>query len=92
MAGADTIIRVIAVSIFLMVLAFTTAVGYALVDPIFSNIGGPPASLGWGPIAENVMFWMGVGLVGLGVVVVIWMFVSPIRDDVRQDVEGGGRL
>lgn len=92
MAGADTILRVIAVGIFLMVLAFVTAVGFALVDPIFTNIGGPPSSLGWGPLGENVIFWMSVSLIGLGVVVIIWMWVSPIRDDVRQDVERRGGL
>jgi len=92
MAGADTIIRVIAAALFLMVLAFTTAVGFSLVDPIYSNLGGPPASLGWGNIPDIILNWMAVALIGLGLVVVLWMWLSPIRDDVRQDVERRGGL
>lgn len=89
MAGADTILRVIGAILFLLVLAFVTAVGINIIDPIYQGLSGPPSSLGWGPLQDIVYRWMTIGLIGMGIVVIIWMWVSPIRDDVRQDVERG---
>jgi hypothetical protein len=52
---------------------------------LYANLGSAPASLGWAPIKDIVMRWASIGLIGMGLVVIIWMWVAPIRDDVRQD-------
>jgi hypothetical protein len=85
MAGVDTVIRVIGAVMSLVVIAFVTAVGVTLYEPIAAELGGPPASLGWSD--SNFLFFMALGLIGLVLTVFVWMWVSPIREDTRQDVQ-----
>jgi len=86
MAGADTIIRIVVGTLAIVVFAFVTAVGFNLMDPIFQATG-PPPGLGWGD-GSNIMLFAGLGLIGMGLVVIIWMWVAPVRQDVRQDQRG----
>lgn len=87
MAGADTIIKLIGATVFLVVLLFVVGVGYTLADPIYNQVLDATllSDLGWGNPGMVVMLFMGLSLIGLGIVVIIWFIVSPIRDDVRQD-------
>jgi len=91
MAAADTIIRIIIVPVLVATLSFIAWVGVKLFDPISTTIGGPPASLGW-TTNEHFYTFMALGLIGLILVVLVWLWVSPIREDVRQDVAGGRRF
>lgn len=90
MAGVDTIFKLIGGTVFLVVLLFVTAVGFTLVDPIYNQVLDLPllANLGWGDPGMVVLLFMGLSLIGLGIVVIIWWIASPIRDDVRQDTQG----
>lgn len=88
MAGVDSIIRVIAAPIVLLIILFTSWVGVTLYDPISQSLAGPPAALGWSD--PRFYFFMALGLVSLSLVVIVWLWVSPIRSDVRQDVNRGG--
>lgn len=92
MAGADTIVRLIASTLFLIVLVFVVGVGFTLADPIFNNVLDQTlmTDLGWGQPGLVVMLFMGMALIGLGLVVIIWWVVGPARDDVRQSVRGRG--
>lgn len=87
MVGADTIIRLIATVVFALVLLFVVAVGYSLMDPIYNNVidESMMTGLGWGSPQDTIMLFAGLGLIGMGLVVVLWWIVSPIRDDVRQE-------
>lgn len=87
MAGADTIIKLIGATVFLVVLLFVVAVGFTLADPIYNQVLDATllSDLGWGNPGMVVMLFMGLSLIGLGIVVILWFIVSPIRDDVRQD-------
>lgn len=87
MAGADTIIKLIATIVFTLFLLFVMGVGYTLLDPIYNNVidPGQMADLGWGAPQDVVMLFAGLGMIGLGIVVLLWWIASPIRDDVRQE-------
>lgn len=87
MAGRDTILKLIATVLFLLILPFITAIGYSLLDPIFNSVidTGLMTDLGWGAPQNVVMLFVGLGLAGLGLAVVLWWIASPIRDDVRQE-------
>jgi len=67
----------------LIVIAFVSVVGVTLYEPIAATVDGPPASLGWPDV--NIIFFMALGLIGLVLVVFVWMWVAPIRRDVRQE-------
>ncbi|TQQ78602.1 hypothetical protein EGH24_13855 [Halonotius terrestris] len=88
MAGVDSVIRVVAAPVVLLVIIFVSWVGVTLYDPISAAIDGPPASLGWGD--PRIYFFMALGLVSLSLIVIVWLWVSPIRRDVRQDIDRGG--
>lgn len=83
MAGVNSVIRVIAAILTLLVLIFVTGVGLALYEPIARSLGDTPASLGWSD--PNFLFFMALGLVGLTITVIIWLIVAPVRNDVRQE-------
>ena len=87
MAGADTVLRIIGAVIALMVVGITMGVGYQVLDPFYLNMDRTAInSLGWAD-GSLVMEFVGLGLLALAVVVSLWMWVVPIRDDVRQDLE-----
>lgn len=92
MAGLDTILRLIGGTIALAFIAWVTAVGFMLVDPIYNNIIDQALfdSLGWGSPQNVVMLFMALSLVGLILVVIVWWIVGPIRRDVRQERSPGG--
>lgn len=87
MVGTNTILRLIGGTIFLVALLFIVAVGFTLADPIYNQVIDSTlmSDLGWGDPAMVAMLFMGLSLIGMGIVVIIWWIVSPIRDDVRQD-------
>lgn len=87
MAGADGVIRVIGATLAMFVIIFVAAVGFTLVDPIHNAIidQSQMDSLGWGTPQTLTIRFMGLGLVGLLAVIIIWLWVSPIREDVRQE-------
>lgn len=88
MAGADTILKLIATVIFIPFLLFVMSIGYTLMEPIYEHVvdAGLMTELSWGSPQDVVLLFVGLALIGLGLVVFIWWIVSPIRDDVRQDV------
>lgn len=86
MAGVDTVIRVVAGTLALFVIAFVTGVGFMLLDPIYANVIDPDLmeSLGWGSPQNVVMLFAALAFIGLSMVVIIWWIASPARQDVRQ--------
>lgn len=89
MAGADTIIKLIATILFIFVLMFVFAVGVNLMDPIYEGVidQGQMNDLGWGSPQDVVYMFATIGLVGMGIVVLLWWVFGFIRDDVRQEVQ-----
>lgn len=87
MAGADTIFKLVGGTLTLVILIFVVGVGFTLVDPIYNQVLDLPllSSLGWGDPGSIALLFMGLSLIGLGLVVIVWWIASPIRDDVRQD-------
>jgi len=83
MAGVNTILRIIGATLALVVIAFTTAVGYTLMDPISTQLGAPSVA-GWTDV--NFLYFASLGFIGLTLVVIVWLIVAPVRNDVRQDV------
>ena len=86
MVGASSVLKLFATTLFLVILAFVTAVGYSLIDPIYANTvdASLMTKLGWGAPQGTVITFMGISLAGLGLVVVLWWIFSPIREDTRQ--------
>lgn len=87
MAGADTIIKLIATVLFVFVLVFVAAVGTQLMDPVYTNVvdSQEMTDLGWGAPQDVVYLFMTISMIALGIVVILWWVASPIRDDVRQE-------
>jgi len=87
MAGVDTIFRIVGAIMSLFVIGFITAVGYSLIDPISQSVISDSlmTRLGWGNPDGTVITFMGLGLIGLTLTVLIWLKVAPIRNDVRQE-------
>jgi len=83
MAGVNTVLRVIGGTMSLIVITFVAVVGVTLYEPIAVQVGDTPAGLGWPDV--NILFFMALGLIGLVLVVFVWMWVAPIRNDVRQE-------
>lgn len=90
MVGADSAVKLIASTVFLMLLVFVVGVGFTLVDPIYNTVVDTSqlSALGWGDPGLTLLLFMGIGLIGLGLVVILWWLVGWIRDDVRQDLQG----
>lgn len=83
MAGVNTILRIIGAALSLIVIIFVTAVGTTLIEPIAQSLGAPAIG-SW--VQLDMMFFSALGLIGLVIVVIIWLIVAPVRNDVRQDV------
>lgn len=92
MAGVDTILRLIGASVAFVAVIIIGAVGWQVIDPLYNNLGLGDLPSQWGAPQETVMFMAGLASIGLLIVIAVWWIVSPIRDDVRQDVRGGGRF
>lgn len=92
MVGADSVVKLIATVVFILILLFVMAVGFTLMDPIYNNVidTGLMTDLGWGAPQNVVMLFAGIGLIGLGLAVVVWWIFGWIREDVRQDVQPRG--
>ncbi|MFB6198928.1 MAG: hypothetical protein ABEI52_11790 [Halobacteriaceae archaeon] len=81
MAGPNTIIRIVVMPVVLLILMFVAWVGVKLFEPIDSALGVNAA--GWTPV--NFLFFMSLGLIGLVLVLFVWFWYAPIRNDVRQE-------
>lgn len=88
MSTTDLIFRVIAVPIVVLTTAITTAVGWQVLDGFYLNMHKPADSLGW-PDGTQVLFFVSLALIGIILVAFVWLWVAPVRDDVRQDVRQG---
>lgn len=84
MAGADTVLRVIMGTISIVVIIVVGAVGYALLDPLYSALGFGDLPAGWGAPQDVVMLFFGLATIGLIIVVIVWWVASSAREDVRQ--------
>jgi len=84
MAGVNTILRLLGAVLSLFVFIFVGWIGVRLIEPIkAAGVGTVPASLGWS--VPSYLFFMGLGLMGLVFTVFIWLWVAPVRRDVRQE-------
>lgn len=83
---------ILLVGVFL--LTWVNAVVYSFLDPIYKHVIDPSllqAELGVNP-AETVMFFVGVGLIAMLLILVVWAIGSPLGTDIRQDqIEGPPR-
>lgn len=89
MAGADTIFKLVGGTLVLVILIFVVGVGFTLVDPIYNQVLDKTlmSDHGWGDPGAVALLFMGLSLIGIGLVVIVWWIASPIRDDVRQDTQ-----
>lgn len=83
MASGDTIVRVIAVPVVGLVILVCGWIAVKLLDAIVPALGVSPP--GW-PGTSHFYFFAALGFVGLILVLFVWLWASPVRDDVRQDV------
>jgi len=81
MAGPNTILRIVAVPVVTLILMFVAWIGVTLFEPIDAALGTNAA--GWTPV--NFLFFMSLGLIGLFLVLIVWFWYAPIRNDVRQE-------
>lgn len=91
--GADSIVKLILTVLFVLILVAVAGVFAMLVEPILDGVidTGLMSDLGWGVPFDVLVLFAGIAMLALGVVVVLWWIVSPIRDDVRQEqVRRGG--
>lgn len=88
MVGADSVVKLIASTVFLAILVFVVAVGFTLIEPIFNTVISQSdlTALGWGNPATTLLLFTAMSLIALGVIVVLWWVVGWIREDVRQDI------
>lgn len=86
MAGANTLFRIVATLVVLAAIAIITPVMYLILDALFLNMDFSAAKeMGWDN-RDTLMKFAGLSLVGLSIVMILWMILAPIRQDVRQDV------
>lgn len=92
MAGVDTVVRVVAGSIAMLVIIFVGWVGVVLIDPIYNSVIDTSlmSRLGWGAPQDTVYLFMTLAAAGLLLTVIVWWIASPIRDDVRQSTRPPG--
>lgn len=91
--GADAIVKLILSVLFVLILVAVTGVFAMLVEPILNGVIDTSlmSDLGWGSPFDVAVLFAALALIGLGLVMLIWWIVSPIRDDVRQEqVRRGG--
>jgi len=88
MAGVRTILALVLASITLVALMFIAGVGVSLFEPMYQAVPSAPDSLGWGSIKDTIFGTMTLAFIGLGLVVLVWWWFRPIRQDVRQDTRG----
>jgi uncharacterized membrane protein len=87
MPARDLVFRVIAVPVVLLAVTLIAWMGVKILDGFFAGMTGPPASLGWTD-GGVILTFFGYSVVAIILVVFIWMWVSPVRDDVRQEQRG----
>lgn len=93
MAAGDTIIRVIFVPVIVTILIIIGWISVKVMDSVTTNLPALPSSLGPAWPGDGAFYLpMALGFVGLVLVVFIWLWVSPIREDQRQDVRAGRRF
>jgi len=90
--GADSIIKLILFVLFVLVLVFVGGVFNMVVWPVMDNVVDVSLmnDLGWGTPQDVAVLFGAIALLALGVVVVMWWIIGPIRDDVRQEQGPGG--
>lgn len=90
--GPDAIIKLILTVLFIPVLVFVAGVFNMLVGPIINDVIDVQLmnDLGWGVPQDVAVLFGALAMIGLGIVVILWYIVSPIRDDVRQEQSRGG--
>ncbi len=84
MSVASQVFRIIIFPIILITVGTIAVFGFIVIEPFFSALGEPPAGLGWGSPALKTMTFASFGFLGLILVLVIWFWYAPIREDRRQ--------
>ena len=84
MAARDFVFKIIGVPIVVLLVMIVGWIGVRLTDAMFLGFNGPPSSLGWTD-GRIVLEFMGIALSSLAIVTILWLFASPIIEDVRQD-------
>lgn len=90
MAGVDTILRLIGLVIGTISITIIGFFGVNLIDPIYAGLNFADMPSQWGSPQDVTYLFMTLGFIGLLGVIFIWWYVSPVRDDVRQDVQRQG--
>lgn len=88
MSGAGTVLRIVGSVIALAVTVWTTGIGFQLLDPLHASMNPNVAPLGWNDGTLALRF-VGLGLIGLTLTIIVWMVFEPVREDVRQDLDRG---
>lgn len=81
-SGTDTIVQLIIVLVLVTVLVFVVGVYDQLIGSMYSAMF--PQG---GGTAKVALLFGGLGLVGIFISVLTWWVISPVREDVRQDVQ-----
>jgi len=87
MSAVDTILRIIAVPVAIVVISISAWVGVLVLDPFTATMPAPAGSLGW-PEYSYIYRFFALAIVGIIFVVLAWLWVSPIKEDVRQEQQG----
>lgn len=87
-SGAGTALRIAGSAVALVVIVWTTGIGYQVLEPFYFNMNPPVDALGWND-GGLVLKTVGLGLIGLVFTTLVWMIFEPIRDDTRQDIDRG---
>lgn len=84
-AGALILRGILAIP-FLMMLAMIGAVGFIAVEPVYQMVTGNGLAVIGGAQPGNVLLMMGISMIGLPLVVILWWWIAPLKNDVRQGV------
>lgn len=89
MSARDLLLRIPVAVVIIMSTMITAWFGVLLLDPLLAGMPDPSASLGWGGADGTTAYAMMVlAIVALIIAAMLWLWLAPIRSDVRQEQRG----
>ena len=86
--GVALIMRGIVMGVTFLALTVAALIGWQLVEPWAAAFDAPGAGL---PTPASLLPFLGVGTLALPVVLFLWYWFAPVRDDRRQQYAGPPR-
>jgi hypothetical protein len=89
LSARDLLLRIPVAVVIIMSTIITAWFGVLLLDPFLAGMPDPSASLGWGGAdGTTAYFFMSLAVVALIIAAMLWMWLAPVRSDVRQQQRG----